>query len=42
MYDYGAHGYFDAVGWHPYSYPHGLGYYAKTLCRTAAACPRQQ
>jgi polysaccharide biosynthesis protein PslG len=27
MYDDGAQGYFDAVGWHPYSYPYGLGSY---------------
>jgi hypothetical protein len=27
MYKDGAHGSFDAVGWHPYSYPYGLGYY---------------
>jgi polysaccharide biosynthesis protein PslG len=27
MYKDGARGYFDAVGWHPYSYPYGLGYY---------------
>jgi hypothetical protein len=27
MYKNGAHGYLDAVGWHPYSFPYGLGYY---------------
>jgi polysaccharide biosynthesis protein PslG len=27
MYKDGAHRYFDAVGWHPYSYPYGLGFY---------------
>jgi hypothetical protein len=27
MYQNGAHGYFNAVGWHPYSFPYGLGYY---------------
>jgi hypothetical protein len=27
MYQHGARRYFDAVGWHPYSFPYGLGYY---------------
>lgn len=27
MYANGAHGSMDAVGWHPYNYPYGLGYY---------------
>jgi hypothetical protein len=27
MYQHGARRYFDAVGWHPYSFPYGLGYH---------------
>jgi hypothetical protein len=27
MYQSGAAGSFDAVGWHPYNYPYGLGFY---------------
>jgi polysaccharide biosynthesis protein PslG len=37
MYAAGAKGYMDAVGWHPYNFPYGLGYYAWSAWSQMAA-----